>query len=158
MRNTNSSPICPHCNEIGTSAHILNDCFLAQMIKRVFKAFFKHKNWKNNLIMDETFLEFFWWVPKVWSHREYKELWMVWAEVRRHAHACDSLPRFERFGPQHFMAKMQTAFRLAAEVAYINRFKLATELCDYVIDIDIGQCHSWYRDIERQTRRTASHH
>ena len=153
MLKTNTSPNCPHCNEIASSAHVLNDCFIAQMIKKSFKAFFQHKGWKNNLLSDDTFLEFFWWEPKIWAHRQYKELWAVWAETRRHAHACDSLPRFERFGPHHFMAKLQTAFRKAAEVAHINRFKLATELCDFVVDIDIRQFQTWYLDIEKQMKR-----
>ena len=87
------------------------------------------------------------------SHRHYKELWSAWAETRRPAHQCDFLPRFDRFGPQQFMAKVQTAFRKAAEVAYINKFSLATYLCEFVISIEMLQFQRWYLDIERQTRR-----
>ena len=89
MNRPNANLSCSHCNEIATLSHVLNDCFIAQLIKHCFKAYLDKKEWKNNLIKDDTFLEFFWWEPKIWSHGQYKELWSVWAEARRHTHQCD---------------------------------------------------------------------
>ena len=111
--------------------------------------FFDKKEMKSKLIRDKTFFELFWWDPKIWSHHQYKELWSVWAETRRHAHQCNFLPRFDCFRPQQFMAKVLTAFRKAAEVAYLNKFRLATKLCEFAINIDMIQFQRWYVKIER---------
>ena len=147
MNKPNANALCAHCNERATTTHILNGCFMTQMIRKSFIKFFDEKGMKSKLIQDETFFEFFWWDPKTWSHSQYKELWSVWAETRKHAHQCDFLPKFYRFGPQQFMAKVVTAFRKAAKVAFLKRFKLAAKVCKFVINLEVDQFQHWYIEI-----------
>ena len=75
-----------------------------------------------------------WQVPKVWDHHDFIEIFGVWAETRRYALEVDHQPRFNRFTSLHFAAKVATAFRRAASMAHIQRFRLAKELCAFAQD------------------------
>ena len=108
-----------------TSSHVLNDCIMAQLIRKAFLKYFEFEVLKYEILYGETYFEFFWWDSKSLSHGLYKEYWVVWAETRRHAHQCDFLHRFNRFGPFQFATKTTTAFRKAAEVAFHHRFSEA---------------------------------
>ena len=103
----------------------------------------------------EVFYEYFWWDTKVFEHQFFKEMWLVWIETRRYAHAVDSQPRFDRFGPIQFTAKTLTAFRRAAELANFLKYKSALELCQYAVD-QADEIKFWYNsivaDIDRRWR------
>ena len=117
MKVSRVNSYCNHCNELASSSHVLNECILAQIIRRTFILFFKEKEMKHELLQTDIFYNYFWWDPTTMNNQLYRELWLVWAETRRHAHSVNFLPRFDRFGCYHFTAKAITAFRKAAEAA-----------------------------------------
>jgi hypothetical protein len=114
--------------------------------------FFTSKGWTADILKEDTFLSYFWWIPQIFSHSEYKQLFAVWLEVRRHAHEVDFLPKFNRFKAIHFAAKAATAFRKAAVMAHLARFKLSAELCEFAHD-KAPLFEMWAADILHAQRR-----
>ena len=143
---------CIHCSDTATSSHVLNDCIIMQMAKKLMKEYFRHKEWNSLILYEDTYLEYMWWEPKALDHNTYKQVWLVWTEVRRHALECDFLPRFDRFGPLQFTAKVTTAFKKAAETAHYLRYNTAKELCQFVLEKTQSlphDCHELLRDLRR---------
>ena len=134
MKVSRVNSYCNHCSKPASSIHVLNDCILAQIVRRTFIHFFKEKKMNQALLQTDSFHDYFWWDPATMNNQLHRELWLVWVETRRHAHSIDFLQRFERFGVYQFTAKAITAFRKAAEAAKILKFPRALELCKFALD------------------------
>ena len=122
---------CHHCGVRATTDHVLNECILATLHRKVFTSFFVQKGWTQPLLREDLFHAFFWWPEQIWSNGQYRQLFTMWATLRHHAHEVDLLPRFSRLQPIHFAAKASTGYRRAAMVANSRHMRLASELCDY---------------------------
>ena len=152
MGKPHANDFCTHCSETATSSHVVNDCIIAQLSKKLIMDYFRHKEWDARILYEETYLEFFWWEPKALDYATYKQIFLVWAEVRRHALECDFLPRIDRFGPLQFTAKISTAFKKAAETSHYLRYNTAKDLCYFALEQTQSlphYCHELLRDLRR---------
>ena len=66
-----------HCTARASTSRVLNNCVIAKLTRRVFINYFEHKGCTHRLLSEDTYLSFFWWDPKVFDFRTYKELWLV---------------------------------------------------------------------------------
>ena len=70
---------CVHCNETATSTHVLNDCIIAHLSKKVLLDFFTLKKWTDNqeaarVLTEDMLHSFFWWDPKILDYKTYREI------------------------------------------------------------------------------------
>ena len=81
-------PADDHCNHCGVRAstdHVLNECVLATLHRKIFTSFFTLKGWRQPLLREDTFHAFFWWPEQIWSNAQYRQLFTMWAVLRHHA-------------------------------------------------------------------------
>jgi len=152
---------CHHCGVRATTDHVMNECILATLHRKILIAFFAQKGWTQPLLREELFHAFFWWPEHIWSNNQYRQLFTMWAVLRHHAHEVDLLPRFARLEPIHFAAKAATGYRRAAMVAHCRHMRLASEFCDYAHN-ESGYfglyCEQILSEKREQTRRRRGEH
>ena len=122
---------CHHCDVRASTDHVLNECVLATLYRKILSSFFTQKGWRQPLLREDLFHSFFWWPEQIWNSSQYRQLFTVWAVLRHHAHEVDLLPRIARLQAIHFAAKAATGYRRAAMVAQARHMRLALELCEY---------------------------
>ena len=138
--------LCHHCGTRATTDHVLNECILATLYKRVFIEFFNSQEWSQPLLREDLFHSYFWWPANIWNKDQYRQIFTVWGILRHHAHEVDLLPRVSRFRSTQFAAKAATGFRRAALVAKLQHLALASDMCEFAQD-KAEQFQGWCDEI-----------
>ena len=77
--NMQADALCHHCDVRASTDHVLNECVLATLYRRILTTFFTRKGWRQPLLREDLFHSFFWWPQQIWSNSQYRQLFTVWA-------------------------------------------------------------------------------
>ena len=143
--------VCPLCDLIADSPHLITDCILPQCFLLNWARFCKFKKFPS-IFFDETFFEFSFRLPlKTANFQIQTQLFLLFSSIKKASFSLYLDPDFAQLSYIKCWAKTQTAAKLAVESAKINRIPnaLISDYSDFLCADEIDFATDFQNHISR---------